>query len=309
MHTSITSLLGDIVKGRDQGRENGLATLLVESNDLGRALGDALGCQLELGVHLVVRTRGTPGLEPKVIVRVGTPAKGRIGFDRHDGRARREDGKLVVGALGVENLETGKRDETGFDALVLELGDRLVTKANFGPSRHEGNVGCRQLGSSKTHHFRPLPGRNHPWQPFRSTSWRAGATDVSKSIYDTYVLARKGEHGRSVLREDGDEVRGRGLVAVGGTPEGQVGEGTEPSSGLDRLVGWAVFTETDRVVSGDVEHTEVGQGRQTDGAGSVRDKVEECRAKGDDATVSGETVADGSHAVLTHTESEVAALV
>lgn len=113
------------------------------------------------------------------------------------------------------------------------------------------------------------------------------------------------------------------LVTVGGSddqldpytaktdspPEGQVGEGAQPSGSLDRLVGRSVLTKTDRVVGGDLKDAKVGQGRQTDGTGSVRHKVEEGGAEGDETTVCGETVADGSHAVLTDTEAEVSARV
>ena len=110
-----------------------------------------------------------------------------------------------------------------------------------------------------------------------------------------------------MLGQDGDEVRGRGLVAVGRSPEGDVGGGSQPSSSLDRLVRRSVLTETNRVVRGDLDNSEVGQGRQSDGTGSVRDEVEEGGAEGDDTSVGGETVTDGSHTVLSHTESEVSA--
>lgn len=112
-----------------------------------------------------------------------------------------------------------------------------------------------------------------------------------------------------MLGLDSDEVGGRGLVTVGRSPEGEVRGRSQPSSGLDRLVRGAVLTETDRVVRGNVEHSEVGQGGKSDGTGGVRDKVEESSDEGDDTTISGETVGDGVHAVFTDTESEVSALV
>jgi hypothetical protein len=40
-----------------------------------------------------------------------------------------------------EDLETGERDDTGLDTLLLELGDSLDTKGHLGTGRHEGDVG------------------------------------------------------------------------------------------------------------------------------------------------------------------------
>lgn len=70
----------------------------------------------------------------------------------------------------------------------------------------------------------------------------SGALEVGQ------VLAGEGEDGGSGLGGDGPEVGGGGLVAVGGSPEGEVGDGAEVGAGFDRLVGGAVFAETDGVV-------------------------------------------------------------
>ena len=94
-------------------------------------------------------------------------------------------------------------------------------------------------------------------------------------------------------------------MSVGWSPEGKVWHGSEPSSSLDRLVGWSILTETDRVVGGDLNDSEVRQGRETDGAGGVRDEVEESGTEWNDTSVGGETVTDGSHTVFSNTESKV----
>ena len=135
-------LLGDIVQSRDQGRKHGLAPLLVKGHHFRRPLSNTLGGELKLGVHLVIRSRGTPRLQTKVVVRVLAPAESRVRLDRHDGRARGEDRELVCRVLGVEDFETGERDETGLDALFGKLGEAFVTEADFGAGRDEGDVGC-----------------------------------------------------------------------------------------------------------------------------------------------------------------------
>ena len=98
-----------------------------------------------------------------------------------------------------------------------------------------------------------------------------------------------------MLRFEGDHVRSRGLVSVSRSVDLHVGQSPQPSDSLDRLVGGTVLTQTDRVVSGNVEHSEVRQGGESDGTGGVGDEVEESGTEGDDTTVGGETVADGGH--------------
>ena len=121
------------------------------------------------------------------------------------------------------------------------------------------------------------------------------------------VLTRERQHRGSVLREDRDEVRGRGLVTVRRAPERQVGGRTQPSGSLDGLVGGPVLAETDRVVGRHLQDAQVRERRQTDGTGSVRNKVQECGAERNDTAIRGQTVADSSHAVLAHAETEVSA--
>ena len=59
------------------------------------------------------------------------------------------------------------------------------------------------------------------------------------------VLAREREDRRRVLARERRVVRCGRLVAVGGAPEVEVGEGAEVRSGLDGLVRGPVLTEAD----------------------------------------------------------------
>lgn len=64
------------------------------------------------------------------------------------------------------------------------------------------------------------------------------------------VLAREREDRGCGLLGERDVVCSGGLIAVGGAPEVEVGDGTEVDSGFNRLVGGAILSETDGVVGG-----------------------------------------------------------
>lgn len=110
-----------------------------------------------------------------------------------------------------------------------------------------------------------------------------------------------------MLGGQGRVVGSAGLVAVSRAPDHAVGEGTEVSQGLNRLVSRTVLTQTNGVVGSDVDDTDAGQSGQTESTGSVGDEVKEGTTGRDDGTVGSQTVHDGSHGVLTHTVAEVAA--
>ena len=79
--------------------------------------------------------------------------------------------------------------------------------------------------------------------------------------------------------------------------------------GLDRLVGGAVFADTDGVVGEHVDHTQFTQGRQAHRAAHVVGEHQEGAAVGDQAAVVvRDSVEDGRHGVLTHAEVQVALL-
>ena len=59
------------------------------------------------------------------------------------------------------------------------------------------------------------------------------------------VLPGESKNGRSVLGLESDEVSGRGLVSVRGSPDGTVGESPQPSDGLNRLVSRSILSESD----------------------------------------------------------------
>lgn len=121
------------------------------------------------------------------------------------------------------------------------------------------------------------------------------------------VLSGKSNNAGGLLGGQGKVVSSGGLVSVSGSPDHAVGEGTEVGDGLNRLMGRAILTKTDRVVSGNPDNANAGEGSETDGSCSVGDEVEEGTTIGKDGTVGGQTVEDGAHGVLTNTISDVSA--
>lgn len=238
-------------------------------------------------VHLLVRARGTEAVETELLVGVALPAHGGAGLNGQHGDAVGQDLETVGLVLGVEDLEARNGDNTGGDAvLLLEVLSSLDTDADLGTGRDNGDSGVGGVDSDVTTLQGTLDG---------------GVLELGQ------VLAGQGQDTGGVLGGQGRVVGSAGLVAVGGTPDHAVRQGTEVSQGLDGLVGRAVLTQADGVVGSNVDDADARQSRQTDGTSGVGDEVQESTTSGDDGTVGGQTVHDGSHGVLTHTVAEVAA--
>ena len=238
------------------------------------------------GVDLLVGAGGTEAVETELLVGVLLPAESGHDLDGKGGNTVGDDGELVLLGLGVEDLSAGHGDNTSLEVLLLEGLDGLETDADLRTSGDKGDVGLLVLKSDVTTLDGLLDG---------------GALKLGK------VLAGKGQDGGGVLGGEGDVVSGGGLVTVSRAPDHHVGQGTEVGKSLDRLVSGTVLTKTDGVVGGDVDDTLLGEGRETDGTGGVRDEVEESATSGDEGTVSLKTVHDGGHGVLTDTVAHVAA--
>lgn len=217
------------------------------------------------------------------------PSESGHGLKGHGGNAVWDDAEPVVFVLDVEDLDARHRNDTASEVvLLLEDLDGLEGDGHLGTGGHDGHVGVLGIESDVT----TLGGRLD-----------GAALDLRQ------VLAGQSEDGRSRLGGESDVVCGAGLVAVSGTPHHAVGESTEVSKSLDRLVGRSILTETDGVVGRDVDDAVVGEGRQADGTSGVGNEVQESTTGGDDGTVGGHTVHGSSHSVLTHTEAHVAASV
>ncbi len=98
-----------------------------------------------------------------------------------------------------------------------------------------------------------------------------------------------------------------GLVAVAGADHQHVGDRAQAGQGFDRLVGGAVFAQADGVVGEHVDHAQLTQGREAHGAHHVAREHREGAAVGHQAAaVVRQSIQDGRHGVLAHTEVQVA---
>ena len=276
--TSLKNLLESTVNRRAH------ALALVELNGGDGPLADTLRGELELLVDLLVRSRSTEAVETELLVRVALPSHGGGGLDRHDGDAVREDLELVLLGLRVKHLEARSRDNTGTDALGLEGGGSIDSNADLRTGRDQSDSSVGGVDSDVGTLDGILNGR---------------------VLQLRQVLTGESEDAGGVLGGQSNVVSSAGLVAISRTPDHAVGESTEVSKGLNRLVSGTVLTQTNGVVGSNVDDTNAREGRQTDGTSSVRHEVEESTTGGDEGTVGGETVHDSSHGVFTHTVTDV----
>jgi len=205
--------------------------------------------QITYGVHLLVGARGTEAVETELLVRVALPAHGAEGLDGEHGNAVGQDGEAVGLVLDVEYLEAGNRDDTGGNAvLLLKVLGSLNTDADLGTGGDDSNGGVGGVDSDVT----TLHG-----------TVNAGQLQLGQ------VLTGQGQDTRGVLGSKSHVVGSTGLVAISGAPNHAVGQSTEVSQSLNRLMSRAVLTQTDGVMSSDVDDTDAGQGRQAEGTGGV----------------------------------------
>ena len=141
----------------------------------------------------------------------------------------------VLLRLEVEDRPARKADHAGLDALSLELHGCLQRDADFTARADDREVLALLF--------------EYDVATLRCTLNRGG-------LEVRQVLPRQRQDRRCLLTRERDVVRGRGLVAVCRTPEVDVGHRAEVRGRLDRLVRWAVLTETNRVVGGYVTRIE-----------------------------------------------------
>jgi hypothetical protein len=240
-------------------------------------------------VDVLVGAGSTEAVDTELLVAVSLPAQGGHDLNGEGRNAIGEDGEAVLLRLGVKDLETGDGDNTGLDAVVVqEVLGSVNSDTNLGTSRDESDLSTLNLLQNVTTLDGLLEGRT---------------LELRK------VLARQSNDARGVLGGQGNVVGSASLVTVGRAPDHVVGEGTEVSQSLNRLVSRTVLTKSNGVVGCDPDGADPGKGGQTDGTGSVGDEVEESARVWQNGTVSGKTVHDGTHGVLTDTVADIATSV
>ena len=83
------------------------------------------------------------------------------------------------------------------------------------------------------------------------------------------VLTGESKDGGSVFAREGGVVCSGGFVAVGGTPDVDVGGGTEVEDGLNGLVSRAIFTKTDGVVCSDPDDLVAAESGKSDSTSGI----------------------------------------
>lgn len=229
----------------------------------------------------------------------------RVGLNGEDGSAAPEDRELVLRGLLIEHRPARQADDTDLEALSSKLLGSLEDDRDLGTSGDEGEVLVGDLVEDVAAAACPLNGR---------------ALEVRE------VLAGQAEDGRCLLAGERAVVGSGGLVAVGRTPDVDVGGGAEVRGDLDGLVSGTVLTETNGVVGGYPDDLVLGDGGEADGTGGVGDEVLEEDAsivvqtsslrlcayhegtdEGDETAVGVETVGNGAHSMLTDTIADVGA--
>ncbi|KAH3662800.1 hypothetical protein OGATHE_004376 [Ogataea polymorpha] len=192
---------------------------------------------------------------------------------------------LVVSWLLVKSEEVWDGNNSSWDTLLSKQLGSVNGQRNLGTGSNQNQLGVVNLVNDVT----TLQGLlNRRARQLRQ------------------VLSRKSQHRWCLGARDGLDVSSRGLVTVCWSPDHQIWNGSEVGKGLNRLVGWSVLTKTNRVVGGNPDDWVVRESRQSQRTRGVGHKVEE---SGTErlvvGTVSRDTVDDGAHTVLSHTESEV----
>lgn len=163
-----------------------------------------------------------------------------VSFNGQDRCAAPEDGQLILLGLAVEDRPARQGDDTDLEALIGQFLRRLQDDADFASSGDECEVLLLDLVNDVTALERVL---------------ERGVFEVGK------VLTGETENRGGLLASESAVVSGRGLIAISGAPNIDVGGGTEVEDGLDRLVGRAVFTETNRVVSSNPDDLMLAESR------------------------------------------------
>ena len=210
-----------------------------------------------------------------------------------DGDARadlqRQHVLLVAGVLGIEDAGGRHRHHAH---LMTGGGQFVVSRHGQTDFRTGGDQDQLRLASAVLEHV-------------------ATARDVSQLLGITrlvrQVLAAEHQGARAVGALDG-VLPGHGrLHGIGRAPGVEVRRATQTGQLLDRLVGRAVFAETNGVVGEHVQHALLHQRGHAHGVARVFHEDQEGRAVGHETAVQGDAVHDRAHAELAHAVEHVVA--
>lgn len=195
-----------------------------------------------------------------VSARVGIfgPAEGGVGLDRYDeGLSRGDDGSSVLDRLCVES--TGVRHRyNSHRILVLQLLGCINSTCNLGTSGDEGDIGDLVL---------------------------VAVDDVSTVLYLVSVGTGKKRYWLSSERKQTgvlsvpktQDPRADHFLGIGRSDVVEIRESTEEERESDRLVGRSILADTDRVVSGHGDESELHQSSHSERRSGVEPEDEVTR--------------------------------
>ena len=122
-----------------------------------------------------------------------------------------------------------------------------------------------------------------------------------------HVLTRQRQQRRHMAVADGDIPSLQRLDGIGRAQDSQVRDGAQAGQMLDRLVGRAVFAQTDAVMRHDIDRAHTHQRRQADRIAGIVREHQERAAIGDEAAMQVDAVHRGGHAEFAHAVADVAA--
>ena len=132
-----------------------------------------------------------------------------------------------------------------------------------------------------------------------------GGRGILFAIKGRPALAGEDQGGRAGLVADRRFPGLDGLVGISGPDDGQVRNRPQARQVLDRLVGRAIFTETDRIVGQDVDRLQPHHRSEPDRRAHVIGEDQEGAAEGDQAGGVGQAIHEGPHGVLADAEVDV----
>jgi hypothetical protein len=72
---------------------------------------------------------------------VAQPSSTGVSLDGQDGHTRRQDRETVLVGLSVKDFQTRSTDDTGLDALLLQLLGGVVDEVDLGTGRDQSDIG------------------------------------------------------------------------------------------------------------------------------------------------------------------------
>ena len=125
-------------------------------------------------------------------------------------------------------------------------------------------------------------------------------------VVGRHVLTRQNESGRPVFTFHRCGKSSGGFLGVRRTNHIDVGDDAQATDCFNRLVGRAVFADTDGVVGEDVSDRQFSQAGEADCRAQIVGKDQEGRAAGAEQAVVSDAIADRAHCVLADAKPDIA---